>query len=178
MTPATDVRYPVGRFDFKAPFDSKDRLLLLADFAEAPARLRAATAGLSDSQLNTPYRIGGWTIRQVVHHLADAHMNWYIRPKLAVTEEVPVTKTYAEQLWAELADARTAPIEPSLQIVEGITERWRLFYESLTPEQWLRKFENAEWGPLTVEDTLRANTWHARHHTGHITELRARMGWG
>jgi uncharacterized damage-inducible protein DinB len=177
MTPATDVRYPVGRFDFKAPFHSGDRPLLLAEFVVAPARLRAATGGLSDSQLNTPYRLGGWTVRQVVHHLADAHMNWYIRPKLAVTEDLPVTKTYAEQLWAELADARTAPIEPSLQIVEGITERWRRFYESLSPEQWLRKFENPEWGTLTVEDTLRANSWHARHHTAHITELRARMGW-
>src|SRR5450432_63511 len=99
MTPSIDVRYPVGRFDFKDPFRSEDRLLFLAQLAEGPAKLRAAVAGLSDSQLDTPYRPGGWTVRQVVHHLADAHVNWYIRTKLAVTEEQPITKTYAEQLW-------------------------------------------------------------------------------
>lgn len=176
--PGADIRYPVGRFGFKDPYNPADRPLLLAEFGGTPARLRAAVAGLSDSQLDTPYRLGGWTVRQVVHHLADAHVNWYIRPRLAVTEEVPMTKTYAEQLWAELADARRCPVEPSLRIFEGITERWQRFYESLSPEQWPRRFENPEWGTLTVEDTLRANTWHARHHTAHITELRARMGWG
>ena len=177
MTPTPDVRYPVGRFDFKAPFRSEDRPLFLAQLAEAPAKLRAAVAGLSDSQLDTPYRPGGWTVRQVVHHLADAHVNWYIRPKLAVTEDVPVTKPYAEQLWAELPDARTSPVEPSLQMFEGVTARWRRFFEALEPEQWSRQFTNPEWGKLTVEDTLRAMAWHTRHHTAHITELRRRMGW-
>src|SRR3984885_11142254 len=104
MTPTPDVRYPVGRFDFKAPYRSEDRPLFLAQLAEAPANLRAAVAGLSDSQLDTPYRPGGWTVRQVVHHLADAQVNWYIRTKLAVTEYEPITKTYAAQLWAERAD--------------------------------------------------------------------------
>ncbi len=177
MMSTTDVRYPVGRFDFKDPFRSENRPLFLAQLAEAPAKLRAVVAGLSDSQLDTPYREGGWTARQVVHHLADAQVNWYIRPKLAVTEQVPVTKPYAEQLWAELADARTGPIEPSLQMFEGVTGRWCRFFESLTPEQWLRQFTNPEWGTLTVEDTLRAMAWHTRHHTAHISELRKRMGW-
>ncbi len=177
MTPAPDIRYPIGRFNFKDPFRAEDRPLWLAQLAEAPAKLRAAVAGLSDSQLDTPYRPEGWTVRQVVHHLADAQVNWYIRPKLAVTEDHPGTKTYAEQLWAELADARTSPVEPSLQMLEGVTARWRRFLESLAPEQWSRAFTNPEWGTLTVEDTLRAMAWHGRHHTAHITGLRARMGW-
>ena len=104
-------------------------------------------------------------------------MNWYIRPKLAVTEDLPVTKTYAEQLWAELADARSGPIEPSLQIYAGVIERWIRFYASLAQEAWGRKFTNPEWGTLTVEDALRGMAWHARHHTAHITELRERAGW-
>lgn len=177
MTPEPDVRYPVGRFSFQDPSRAEDRPLFLAQFAEAPAKLRAAVAGLSDSQLDTPYRPGGWTVRQVVHHLADATVNWYIRPKLAVTEDVPVTKPYAEQLWAELPDARTAPVEPSLQMFEGVIARWCRFFQSLTPDQWRRQFANAEWGTLTVEDTLRAMAWHTRHHTAHITGLRKRMGW-
>lgn len=177
MTPATDLRYPVGRFSFSDPFRIEDRPLYLAQLAEAPSNLRAAVAGLSGSQLDTPYRPSGWTVRQVVHHLADAHVNWYIRPKLAVTEDVPLTKTYAEQLWAELADARTCPVEPSLQIFEGITVRWLRFFESLSPEDWSRTFTNPEWGTRTVEDVVRSMAWHTRHHTAHITELRKRMGW-
>ena len=172
-----DIRYPVGRFDFGAPFDSADRPLWLARLAEAPAKLRAAVEGLSDAQLDTPYREGGWTLRQVVHHLADANLNWYIRPKLAVTEDVPMTKTYAEQSWSELADAWTAPVEPSLRIVEGVTERWVIFLRSLGPADWSRRFQNSEWGTLTVEDVLRAMAWHSRHHTAHITRMRERMGW-
>jgi uncharacterized damage-inducible protein DinB len=177
MTPSLDIRYPVGRFNFKDPFETGDRPRFLAQLAEAPAKLRAAVAGLSDNQLDTPYRPGGWTVRQVVHHLADAHVNWYIRPKLAVTEDMPVTKPFAEQLWAELADARTSPVEPSLQMFEGVTARWCRFLASLTPGDWSRGFTNPEWGTLTVDDTLRANAWHTRHHTAHITELRKRMGW-
>jgi uncharacterized damage-inducible protein DinB len=172
-----DLRYPIGRFSFSDPFRSEDRPLLLAQLAEAPLKLRAAVAGLSDVQLDTPYRPGGWTVRQVVHHLADAHVNWYIRPKLAVTEDLPDTKPYAEQLWAELADARYCPIEPSLRMFEGVTARWCRFCESLESGQWSRKFTHKEWGTLTVEDTLRSMAWHVRHHTAHITELRTREGW-
>ncbi len=178
MTPARDsVRYPVGPFKFSDPFTSEDRPIWLAQLAEAPATLRAAVAGLNDAQLDTPYREGGWTVRQVVHHLADAQLNWYIRSKLAVTEDVPMTKTYAEQLWSELADARTAPVEPSLRIFEGVTERWGIFFKSLTPSDWLRRFQNSEWGTLTVEDVARSMAWHTRHHTAHITDMRKRTGW-
>ena len=177
MSTSPDVRYPVGRFNFKDPYRVEDRLLLLAQLAAAPANLRAAVAGLSDSQLDTTYRPGGWTVRQVVHHLADAQANWYIRAKLAVTEELPVTKPYAEQLWAELVDARSAPVELSLQMFEGVTSRWCLFFQSLAPADWSRAYTNPEWGKLTVEDTLRGMAWHSRHHTAHITELRHRMSW-
>jgi uncharacterized damage-inducible protein DinB len=172
-----DVRYPIGRLNLKDPSRPEDRSLWMTQLAEAPANLKAAVAGLSDAQLDTPYREGGWTVRQVIHHLADAQVNWYIRPKLAVTEELPVTKPYAEQLWAELADARSCPVEPSLQMFEGVTVRWGRFLESLTPEQWSRKFTNPEWGELTVENTLKAMAWHTRHHTAHITGLRKKMGW-
>ena len=177
MTPDLDIRYPVGRFNFKDPHRSEDRPLWLGQLAAAPANLRAAVSGLTDAQLDTPYRAGGWTVRQVVHHLADAQANWYIRPRLAVTEDVPVTKTYEEKRWAELPDARTGPVEPSLRMYEGITARWCRFFESLSPAEWSRDFQNSEWGTLRVEDTLRAMAWHGRHHTAHITELRKRMGW-
>jgi len=178
MTPAPDsIRYPVGTFKFSDPFNSEDGPVWLAQLAEAPAKLRAAVEGLSDGQLDTPYREGGWTLRQVVHHLADAQLNWYIRPKLAVTEDLPMTKTYAEQLWSELADARTAPVEPSLRIFEGVTERWGIFFKSLRSSDWSRRFQNSEWGTLTVEDGLRSMAWHTRHHTAHITDMRKRMGW-
>jgi uncharacterized damage-inducible protein DinB len=177
MTPHSDIRYPIGRFNFKDPFRAEDRPVWLAQLAEAPKKLRAAVAGLSDSQLDTPYRPEGWTVRQVVHHLADAQVNWYIRPKLAITEDQPITKTYAEQLWAELADARTSAVEPSLQMFEGVTARWCRFLESLAPEEWSRTFTNPEWGTLSVEDTLRAMAWHCRHHTAHITGLRERQAW-
>jgi|SRR5665213_1013980 len=177
MAADDDIRYPVGRFSFKDSYRPEDRTLFLAQLTEAPAMLRAAVVGLSDAQLDTRYRAGGWTVRQVVHHLADAQMNWYIRPKLAVTEHEPFTKTYAEQLWAELADVRSGPIEPSLQIFDGVTARWCLFMASLQPDHWSRKFANPEWGALTVEDALRAMAWHSRHHTAHVTELRKRSGW-
>jgi len=178
MTPSLDdIRYPIGRFEFYAPYNSDDRPVWLAQLAEAPANLRAAVAGLNDQQLDTPYREGGWTLRQVVHHLADAHVNWYIRPKLAVTEDQPTIKPYAEQLWAELPDARSSPIEPSLAMFEGVHARFVRFFGSLAPGDWSRKFMHPEWGALKVEDVLRAMAWHARHHTGHITGLRRRMGW-
>lgn len=138
------IRYPVGPFKFSDPFRTEDRPPLLAQLTEAPAKLRAAVVGLNGAQLDTPYREGGWTLRQVVYHLADAQLNWYIRPKLAVTEDLPVTRTYAEQLWSELADARTGPIEPSLKIFEGVTGRWIIFLNSLKPSDWSRRFQNLD----------------------------------
>ena len=176
MTPDSDLRYPIGRFSFHDP-PNEDRATYLVQLSEAPANLRAALAGLTEAHLDTPYRPEGWAVRQVAHHLADAHMNWYIRTKLAVTEDNPVTKTYNEQAWSDLAEARISPVGLSLALFEAMTARWSLFFASLAPEQWKRRFQNAEWGSLTVEDVLRAMAWHTRHHTAHITELRRRNGW-
>ena len=172
-----DLRYPIGVFEFGIPIRPEDRPALLGQIGEAPERLRAAVHGLLPAQLDTPYRAGGWTVRQVVHHLADAHLNWYIRTKLAVTEAEPTIKPYDEARWAELEDARSASVELSLALFESLHQRWLQFIQSLSPGDWSRKFYHPERGILTVEDTLPALAWHGRHHTAHITELRKRMGW-
>src|SRR5271154_5445339 len=135
-----DLRYPIGPFQFGLPITAQERGLYLSQVAEAPAKLRAAVAHLSEEQLDTPYREGGWTVRQVVHHLPDSHLNWYIRAKLALTEQEPTIQPFAENLWAELRDGRTGSIESSLRILEGIHARTVLFFESLAPEDWTRKF--------------------------------------
>ena len=166
----TDARYPIGPFQFGLPLTAQDRALYLSQVAEAPAKLRAAVANLSDAQLDTPYRAGGWTVRQVVHHLPDAHLNWYVRAKLALTENEPAIRPYDENLWAELHDGRAGDIEPSLRIVDGVHGRIVLFYESLAPQDWKRKFFHPDRGTLTIEDILPALAWHSRHHTAHITE--------
>ncbi len=173
-----DVRYPIGEFQFGLPFSTQQRTLFLSQVAEASAKLRTAVAHLSDAQLDTPYRPGGWTVRQVVHHLPDSHLNWYIRAKLALTEDQPAIKPFVENLWAELQDARAGAIQPSLGILEGIHARTVLFFESLAPQDWTRKFFHPERGALTIQDILPALAWHSRHHTAHITELCKRMGWG
>jgi len=172
-----DLRYPIGPFQFGLPFSAHERAVFLSQVADAPAKLRAAVAELSDAQLDTPYRDGGWTVRQVVHHLPDAHLNWYIRGKLALTEHEPTMKPFAEDLWAELPDSRAGAIEPSLQIFEGIHARTVLLFESLAPEDWTRKFFHPERGTLTIQDILPALAWHSRHHTAHISELRRRRSW-
>ena len=172
-----DLRYPIGTFEFGVPIQPEERPALVAQFAAAPGNLRAAIEGLTLAQLDTPYRPGGWTVRQLVHHLADAHLNWYVRTKLAVTEAEPTIKPYDESRWAELDDARTAPVELSLALFDALQRRWVQFFGSLTPAEWLRKFHHPERGTLTVEDTLPVLAWHARHHTAHITALRKRMGW-
>lgn len=176
MSPV-DLRYPVGPFQFGLPVSGQDRALYLTQVAEAPSLLRAAVANLSDAQLDTPYRTGGWTVRQVVHHLADSHLNWYVRAKLALTEQEPTIQPFNENLWAELQDGRADDIEPSLRILEGIHARTVLFFKSLGPADWDRKFFHPERGALTIGDILPALAWHSRHHTAHITELRKRVGW-
>jgi uncharacterized damage-inducible protein DinB len=168
-----DLRYPIGPFEF-AGIRREDRSALIGQLGEAPGRLRAAVAGLSEIELDTPYRPGGWTVRQVVHHLADADTNWYIRTKLALTETQPAIKPYDEAAWAELPDARTGPTEPSLVIFEKLHERWVLLFHSLTAEDWARKFQHPERGVLDLDYILVSMVWHARHHTAHITELRKR----
>ncbi|MEK6570441.1 MAG: YfiT family bacillithiol transferase, partial [Bacteroidota bacterium] len=145
--------------------------------ADAPANLRGAVRGLSDRQLDTPYRPGGWTVRQVVHHVPDSHLNAYIRFKLALTENEPTIKPYEQQLWAELPDARTGPIEMSLALLEALHKRWVLLLQSLNPSDFNRTFRHPELGLMTLDRTLALYAWHGRHHVAHITSLRERMGW-
>jgi acyl-phosphate glycerol 3-phosphate acyltransferase len=172
-----DLRYPIGQFEAAPPPDAGARAALLSQLAEIPDRLRAAVASLTDSQLDTPYRPDGWTVRQVVHHLADAQMNWYIRTRLALTEDNPTVKPYDENQWAELHDARTAPVEPSLKLLEGIHQRWVDLFHSLSDAQWKASIIHPERGTFALHTTLTLVVWHGRHHTAHIVELRKRMGW-
>jgi len=151
---------------------------LLCQLEEVPDRLRESVAGLSGSQLDTPYRPDGWTIRQVVHHLADATVNWYVRTKLALTEEKPIVNPYDQVLWAELDDARTQPVEPSLILLDGLHRRWVALFRSLTEEQWKRTIVHPERGTFVLDATLPMHVWHGRHHTEQILDLRKRMNWG
>jgi len=173
----TDLRYPIGKFSFAGSNSEEDRVRLIDQIAEAPARLREAVKNLSPEQLDTPYRPGGWTVRQVVHHVPDSHLNSYARFKLALTEDQPTIKDYREDRWAELADARSAPVETSLVLLESLHKRWVAMLRSLTPEQFARGFVHPELGSVSLDRNLSLYAWHGRHHVAHITSLRERMGW-
>jgi uncharacterized damage-inducible protein DinB len=178
-TESTDLRYPAGKFswkDEKLTFAQREHLI--GEMEQAPARLRAAVAGLSDAQLDTPYREGGWTARQVVHHLADSHMNSYIRFRLALTEHEPQIKPYNQEDWANLVDARTAPVEPSLRLLESMHQRWVLLLKSMKGEDFARTFRHPEQGVVDLDRNLALYAWHGRHHVEQINALRARSGWG
>jgi hypothetical protein len=172
-----DLQYPIGTFRFGLPISERERTIALTQIAEAPAKLRAAVAGLSDRQLDTPYRPDGWTVRQVVHHLPDGHLQWYVRTKLALTGKESGTQGFSENLWAELPDGQYGAIEPSLRFFEGLHARMVLSFESLTPQDWAREMARSERGTLIIQDVVPALAWHSRHHTAHITELRKRMDW-
>lgn len=176
-TTAPDPRYPIGKFQWVPNISQQDRAAFIADIAEAPERLRAALGGLSESQLDTPYRDGGWTVRQVVHHLFDSHLNAYVRFKLALTEDEPTIKAYSESLWAELPDARTAPAEISTALLDNLHRRWVLMVRAMSESEWKRTFRHPERGVMSLETTLGLYAWHCRHHVAHITELRKRKGW-
>jgi uncharacterized damage-inducible protein DinB len=173
----TDPRYPVGKFTYSGPLTETQRQEAISAIAETPANLRAAVKGLSDAQLDTPYREGGWTVRQVVHHVPDSHLNSYIRFKLALTEDEPTIKPYFEDRWADLADTKATPIEVSLTLLESLHDRWVRLLRSLKPEDWKRAFRHPELGAMTLEKTLALYQWHGRHHVAHITELRKQRGW-
>ena len=173
----TDPRYPIGKFSFQGGLSETLKKQFLDDIEQTPARLRAAVEGLSDTQLDTPYRDGGWTVRQVVHHVPDSHMNSYVRFKLALTEDDPTIRPYLEDRWAELPEARTAPIELSLALLDSLHRRWNLVLRGIPPEQWKRTFRHPELGPMTLEKSLALYAWHGRHHVAHVTALRERMGW-
>jgi uncharacterized damage-inducible protein DinB len=172
-----DLRYPVGKFLYDGPPTEEQKQDLLHEIALTPANLRSAVKSLSEAQLDTEYRPGGWTVRQVVHHVPDSHLNSYVRFKLALTEDEPTIKPYAEDRWAELPDSKTTPIEVSLTLLETLHDRWVRLLRSLTPEQWKRTFRHPELGPMTLEKTLALYAWHGRHHVAHITELRKRRSW-
>ncbi len=174
----TDIRYPVGKFDSKAPITAASRAAAIADLAALPATLRAAIAGLDDAQLDTPYRPEGWTVRQVVHHLADSHLNAYARVRLALTEDNPTIKPYSEQAWAELPDARAMAVEQSLAILDGVHQRWVALLGTLDDDAFARTVVHPEHGRmLSVEFFTAMYAWHCRHHVAHLTELRSRENW-
>jgi DinB superfamily len=172
-----DLRYPVGEFRFPDAVSAQELATFIDQIDEAPERMRAAVAGLDDGQLDTPYRPGGWTVRQVAHHVPDSHMNSYVRFRLALTEDDPVIKPYEEGRWAELADARTLPVEPSLVLLESLHARWVPLLRSLSGADWKRSFRHPELGPVRLEQNAALYGWHSRHHVAHITRLRERMGW-
>ena len=172
-----DLRYPVGRFEREAEVPHARRAELIESIAAAPARLRSAVQGLNEEQLETPYRDGGWTVRQVVHHVPDSHMNAYIRFRWALTEDAPQIKIYHEADWATLADAKSAPIDLSLDLMDSLHARWVVLLRSLEEKDYARTFYHPENGEMTVGMLLRLYEWHGRHHAAHITGLRQRMGW-
>lgn len=169
-----DLRYPIGKFEKPARVTAEQRAGLIREIDETPAKLRAAVAGLSDKQLDTPYRPEGWTVRQVVHHLPDSHMNAYTRHKLAVTEDEPTIKPYEEARWADLTDGRAAPVLTSLQLLESLHSRWVTFLRGLTPDQFSCTFLHPESGKWTLDQSLAMYGWHGKHHVAHITSLRSR----
>jgi len=173
----SDLRYPIGRPELQESMSPEQRVQLIDNVAQMPKRLSAAVAGLTAAQLDTPYRPGGWTVRQVVHHLADSHMNAFGRFKLGLTEDKPMIKTYEEARWAETADAKTLPVDVSMGLLENLHTRWVVLMRSLTAEDWSRQVSHPEWGLVTLNEVLCTYSWHSRHHVAHITALREREDW-
>jgi uncharacterized damage-inducible protein DinB len=173
-----DPRYPVGKFKSPTgPQTSDERRVLIEQIAATPARMRAAVAGLSDAQLDTPYRDGGWTVRQVVHHVPDSHMNAYTRLKLALTEHEPSIKPYDEAAWAKLNDVRDTPVETSLLLLDTLHARWGTLLDAMTNADFERTLRHPDYGVMTLDWLIALYAWHGRHHVGHITSLRDRNGW-
>jgi hypothetical protein len=173
----SDLQYPIGKFHFDGTFSEEQKQKCIDDISHAPADLRAAVSGLSEAQLDTAYRPGGWTVRQVTHHIPDSHMNAYIRFKLALTEDEPTIKPYEQQRWAELDDTNGTPIEVSLTMVDSLHDRWVRLLRSMKPEDWKRSFRHPDLGLVSLEKNVAIYSWHGRHHLAHITGLRERSGW-
>lgn len=172
-----DPRFPIGEHDPTTVPDDRQVAADIESIAGLPEMLRRAVAGLDDQQLDSPYRDGGWTVRQVVHHLADSHANSFARFRLTLTEEKPTIRPYDEKSWAELDDARIGPLEPSFQMLSGIHERWAALLRGLGPAELERPLYHPEIGDLSLRQLLGIYGWHCRHHVAHITELRRREGW-
>jgi len=173
----SDLRYPLGQFRMEVEPAEEERPRLIDQIAETPLRLRRAVEGLTAEQLDTEYRPGGWTVRQVVHHVPDSHLNSYIRFKLALTEEEPTIRPYDEDRWARLEDSRITPIETSLDLLEALHERWVVLLRSLRTEDFRRTFRHPALGTISLDKNVALYAWHGRHHVAHITALRERMNW-
>lgn len=173
-----DLRYPIGTFRAPATIEPSQRAAWIEAIAAAPRSLEQAVAGLTPQQFDTPYRPGGWTVRQVVHHVPDSHLNAYARFKLALTEDEPVIKPYDQARWAELADTRDAPPEASLALLAALHTRWVALLRAMTDADFHRPYRHPEQGRLVpLGEALGLYAWHGRHHTAHITSLRQRTGW-
>lgn len=173
-----DLRYPIGPFVSRTELTPDERRSLIDAIAAAPARLREAVRGLNETQFETPYREGGWSVREVVHHLPESHLNAYMRLKLALTEDDPVIRPYDEDAWSRTPEVRTTPVETSLTMLEALHERWTILWRALAPEDFRRTFRHPEHsGVQTVDWLVAMYSWHGRHHTAHITSLRERMRW-
>jgi uncharacterized damage-inducible protein DinB len=172
-----DLRYPIGRYLPPETINARDLALWINELAALPAHLRRVVTGLSDDQLETPYRPDGWTVRQVAHHLADSHMNSYIRFKLALSKDTPAIVAYDESAWAEMEDGKRAPIHLSLTLLEALHARWVLLLESMTEGDFSRAFKHPEYGAMRLDWALGLYAWHSRHHVAQIEALRSRQGW-
>ncbi|MEP7086304.1 MAG: YfiT family bacillithiol transferase [Gemmatimonadota bacterium] len=166
--PLDTRRYPVGRFVVPEKISPEETAKHIEEIAAAPAALRAAVKGLSEAELDKPYREGGWTIRQVVHHVADSHVNAYVRMKLALTEDAPMISTYMEDRWAELPDSRDVPVETSLRLLESVQERWVSIMRSMTDAQWHRVYMHPEMGRYPLDRQAALYAWHGKHHVAHV----------
>ena len=173
----SDPRYPIGKFSYTGPLTAEQKQQCLTDIEQTPTRLRAALRGLSEQQLDTPYRDGGWTVRQVVHHVADSHAMSLTRFKLALTEDWPTIKPYNEAAWAELADSKSLPIDDSIAMIQALHGRWVALLESMTEGDFKKGYVHPENGRQDLAKALAIYEWHSRHHVAHITALRARQGW-
>jgi hypothetical protein len=177
MTSDDSLRYPIGSPSRAQSFTPQERTAAIEGVRALPQSLRAAVAPLSEEQLETPYRPGGWTVRQLIHHVADSHMNAYSRVRLALTDDSPTIFAYKEERWAELADARTEAVSTSLDLLQSLHVRWVRLFSSLEEQDWKRGFLHPALGRQSVEQSLLLYDWHGRHHTAHVTQLSQRMGW-
>ena len=172
-----DLRYPIGPFKRPASLSAAERRTAIDEIAAAPAQLRAAVRGLTEAQLETPYRPDGWTVRQVVHHVPESHLNAYTRFKLALTEDTPTIKPYDEEGWSRTGDVRTTPIETSLVLLESLHDRWVRLLDSVSDAEFERKLTHPESGVMNLHQLLAMYQWHGKHHVAHVTTLRERNGW-
>lgn len=164
-----DAQFPIGKFHRPAaPLDASARAAHIDEIDRMPAALRSLVTGMTDAQLNTPYRPGGWTVRQVVHHIPESHMNAYVRFKLALTEDTPLIKTYEEARWAELPDATSAPVVVSLDLLDALHRRWVTVLRALTHAQFQKAYKHPELGVVTLDNALALYAWHGKHHTAHV----------